>query len=259
MIDGNMVLPRITQSLQKREGFRHLTLGDSGMGKTTFTRALIAYLKSRVDVILTVDTKNKWHPEYIDPNFRVNPMHLKSYPLYGKEKENRHISFRGICYSDEALKQMQEVRPDDVASMAWDLVRLKPIQVVMNLDELGHAIRPNSQVWDGKYIAKAYREGRAVGLSVIAGTQMPQILPREAFALSDTICVFRMTSREAQYLVDYKCIDANEVDKVANLKVGEFVFLQKSVPNDGEIYKLEGIDKHGHQKKGTQERRTQSG
>jgi hypothetical protein len=234
------VFKRIAGALDKGEGFRHLWLGDSGMGKTTANRMLLKYIGKRVLLTLTIDDKSIHRPEYDHAAYRANPQDLRERPLTRSEEKLRHISFRGICYSKEALQRMVKVKPNDVAIMAWDLVRMadKPIMVAINLDELGKAQIPNSQNWDGAELPLAYREGRAVGISMIASTQTPQILNRESFALSDTMGVFRMTSREGNYLVQQRVLTKEMVPIVERLEVGQWLLIQKSVPWDSTIYKF---------------------
>lgn len=235
------VFTRIAGSLRKKEGFRHLWLGDSGMGKTTANNMLIKYVKPRANLVLTVDDKSIHRPEYSGAAYRANTQHLREKVLTEEEKKLKHISFRGKCYSHEALEKMVDLTPEEVASMAWDLVRLsrEPFMVVMNIDELMKAQIPNSQIWEGTKLPLAYREGRAVGISVISSTQMPQMVNRESFGLSDTIGIFRMDGREAGYLFQQKVLKTKEqVTLVASLEVGQWILMQKSVPWDGCVYRF---------------------
>jgi hypothetical protein len=227
---------RIVSSLRKKErdGFRHLWLGDSGMGKTTANRALIQYVLAHklVDIVLTIDDKNRWRAQY-DGTQRVNPAHLSKQPLMPGD-DHRQIVFRGIASS---LSADEGVDPEDVAQMGWDLVRLKPCSVLINVDELADATNGH-QSWMAQTMPQLYRKGRGVGLSVTATTQMPQLLPREAFGLSDTIGIFRMTGREAEYLWQFRVVDQWGRDTIPSLEVGQFLLFQKSVPPDHTIHKL---------------------
>lgn len=236
----------ITGALKKREGFRHLWLGDSGMGKTIANKSLIEWLQKlkRINMFLSVDDKNRWEAQY-EGTYRINPEHLKSKPpgriwKDGKlvKEDPNNIVFRGISYSDPDTGKapFENVDINAVAEMAWDLVRLQPITVLVNLDELADATN-GYQAWAKQNMPQTYRKGRAVGISIVATTQLPQLLPREAFGLSDTIGIFRMSSREAEYLKKFNVIGAEDVDAIANLKVGEFRLFRKSFPFDPNVYR----------------------
>lgn len=213
----------ITEALGKREGFRHLWLGDSGMGKTFANQYLIQWLRKQrlVDIILSIDDKSRWKAQY-EGTYRAHPEHLKREPPHGRE-DPQHIVFRGIA-ATQNLKD--NVSPKDVTDMAWEMVRLHPCTVLINIDELADATN-GSQAWMDDIIPQVYRKGRGVGLSIVATTQMPQLLPREAFGLSDTIGIFRLTSREAEYLKKYRVVEPKHVEIIANLQVGEFMLFSK--------------------------------
>lgn len=234
------VFDAITESLKKRWGFRHLWLGDSGMGKTIANEALIEWLlkgrKSKVDLMISIDDKNRWEAQYAGA-YRIHPEHLRREPLKKDEPQN-HVVFRGIAYQDKnGFAPFEEVSHEEVAAMTWELVRLKPVTVCMNIDELADATNGN-QAWTAPTMRHSYRKGRAVGISVIATTQLPQQLPRESFGLSDSIGIFRLTSREAEYLKSYRVITNEDVERIANLGVGEWMLVRKSHPPDPNTYKL---------------------
>lgn len=225
-------IDRIIEPLTRKEGMRHLWLGDSRMGKTYANRLLIKYIRQRkmVNVMLTIDDKSRWKAQY-EGTFRANPGSLTSHPLMpGEDRTN--IVFRGVATT---LQADMGVDPEDVANMAWGLIRTAPITVLVNIDELADATN-GKQSWKGEQLPQLYRKGGGVGLSVIATTQMPQLLPREAFGLSETIGIFRMSGREAQYLSDYRVIRDEDVSVIENLKVGEWLLYQKSTPYDSSIY-----------------------
>lgn len=228
------VLEIITAPLVKREGFRHLWLGDTGMGKTEANKILIAWVlkKKYVDLVLSIDDKNRWKSQY-PGTYRANPNHLRREPIGNSESFN-HIVFRGIALT---RKLDEGVDPNDVARMSWEMVRLHPCSVLVNIDELVDATNGH-QTWDDEEIPQIYRKGRGVGLSITATTQMPQLLPREAFGLPDTIGIFRMGGREASYLYKYNLIEKDQIDAIESLGVGEFRFYRKSQPMDESVYKF---------------------
>jgi hypothetical protein len=227
-------MERIIEPLQRKEGVRHLWLGDSRMGKTYANRALLGYIRKRclVDVVLTIDDKSRWKAQY-DGTFRANPSHLrKTGILPGDDAGN--IVFRGVATT---LSPDDSVEPEDVAEMAWEMIRAKPCTVLLNIDELADATNGN-QNWKGTRLPQLYRKGGGIGLSVVATTQLPQMLPREAFGLSETIGIFRMSGREAEYLYKYRVIEEVDIDAIQNLKIGEWLMYQKSTPRDANVYRI---------------------
>lgn len=202
------------------EGFLHLWLGNTRMGKTYANNILVAeVLKAKhSDVIFTIDDKNPQKPQYAGTQ-RANPPHLLSSPLRPDE-DDRHINFRGVAYRanlDDACHH------GDVASLVWNLKRTKPpLRLTLNIDELGDATN-GRQSWLDDANAQIYRKGAGVGISTTATTQMPQIVPREAFGLSQTIGIFRLDAREIDYLVRYRLVTPDVVGLMAGLERGDFL------------------------------------
>jgi hypothetical protein len=236
------VLERICEPLLRKHpmGMRHLWLGDSGMGKTIANMLLIAWIRRRklVQLTLTVDDKNAHEVQYEGGLLRTNPSELRSKPPTGDEKSRAdHVVFRGIANTRRPGPDVDNLI-FDTAEMSWSVVREHSTQVLLNIDELADATNGH-QGWRDTTVAQTYRKGRAVGISVLATTQMPQLLPREAFGLSETIGIFRMSARELDYLAKYRVIEPSEVDSIEALEVGEFRLFQKSQPLDPKVYKFE--------------------
>lgn len=236
------VLERICEPLIKKPpmGMRHLWLGDSGMGKTVGNDMLIAFIRrlELVQLTLTVDDKNAHEVQYKSGLLRTNPDDLREHPPTSEEKPHAsHVVFRGIANTRRPGPDVDNLI-FDTAQMAWKVVREHSTQVLLNIDELADATNGH-QGWRDQTVAQTYRKGRAVGISVVATTQMPQLLPREAFGLSETIAIFRMSARELDYLAKYRVIEASELESVESLEVGEFRLFQKSRPLDPKVYKFE--------------------
>lgn len=243
-VDGGKhnILDIILQPLEKRNGCRHLWLGDSGMGKTVANDALIRWiLKHKMaNIILTIDDKDAWEVQYKGGIERVNPAHLETHRPHSlpedKDRDARLIVFRGIAATRQTGPGVDNLIYD-VVDMAWRMVREAPSTIVINIDELADATN-GSQHWKDPLVAATYKKGRGVGISLIATTQLPQELPRAAFGLSETIGIFRMTAREAEYLVKYRVIPQSEVENIEKLDIGEFRLFRKSKPLDPNIYKF---------------------
>lgn len=233
------LLDEITRPMvAKHEGARHLWLGDSRMGKTVANAQLIRWIerKGLVNVILTVDDKSSWEIQYPGGLLRVNPQHLRQVPPRAGEN-SRHVVFRGIAATKSPGPDTDGII-DDTARMSWDLVRKHPCTVCLNIDELADATN-QYQGWKGETVAAVYRKGGAVGISIVTTTQLPQLLPREAFALSETIGIFRMTTRETSYLVKYKVITEADLEAIAALEVGQFRLYRKNGGLDPRVFKFQ--------------------
>jgi hypothetical protein len=237
---GNELLEQICSPLIKSKpmGMRHLWLGDSGMGKTVANDQLLKWIHKRklVNLTLTIDDKSAHEVQYHGGCLRVNPDHLRSEPPR-REENARHIVFRGIAATKRPGPEVDELI-FDTSEMAWELVRESSVQVLINIDELADATN-GSQGWKQPEVASMYRKGRSVGISVVATTQLPQELPRAAFALSETIGIFRMSGREVEYLANKRVIPDSEIEPICNLEIGEFRLIAKSQPIDPKVYKFE--------------------
>lgn len=236
------LLKQICEPLLKPKpmGMRHLWLGDSGMGKTVANDLLIRWIQ-RMDLVkltFSVDDKNAHEVQYEGGLLRTNPDDLDKNPPRGSERDRaHHVVFRGIANTKRPGPDVNNLI-FDTAQRCWDLVREHSVQVLLNVDELADATNGH-QGWRQEEVAQTYRKGRAVGISIVATTQMPQLLPREAFGLSETIGIFRMSSRELDYLAKYRVIEPSEVESIESLSVGEFRLFQKSKPMDPKVYKFE--------------------
>ncbi len=231
----NTALPIILAPFKKGEAFRHLWLGDTGQGKTIANRILVDTVINRrlVDIVLSIDDKNPKQPQYAG-TFRANTNHLRQDMPKSKE-ESRHIVFRGVALRRDLSDQ---VTIGEVAAMGWDVIRTTNASILINIDELSDATNGH-QSWDDDLTAQIYRKGRGVGLSVSATTQLPQLLPREAFGLSETIGIFRMDGREANYLVKYRILTPDLEAIVTHLEVGQWILYRKGGGGwDGKIYKF---------------------
>lgn len=240
VIADDKLLEQICAPLMRKQpmGMRHLWLGDSGMGKTVANSLLIKWIRKKrlVNLTLTIDDKNAHEVQYEGGCLRVNPDHLRRQPP-NRDENASHVVFRGIAVTREPGPDVDELI-FDTSNLAWEMVRKASVQVLVNIDELADATN-GTQGWRQPEVASLYRKGRAVGISVVATTQLPQELPRAAFALSETIGLFRMSGREAEYLASKKVIPDSEVEPISNLEVGQFRLFQKSKPLDPNVYMFE--------------------
>jgi hypothetical protein len=234
------VLQAITAPSRRGDGWRHLWLGNSGFGKTYANARLIDWaIRNRAaQLVLTLDDKSNFYAQYVG-TYRANPQDLRRRPPTGGERTD-HIVFRGVALT---RKFSDGCSAENIAKLAQDIVGTSRGFVLVNIDELADATN-GGQAWkrdDGSEstIAQIYRKGRGVGISVTATTQVPQSLPREAFALSDTIGLFRLTGREIDYLLGKRVITSELASVIPSLGVGDFILYDKNLTEwDGKIYRF---------------------
>ncbi len=234
------VLPIITAPAKRGDGWRHLFLGTSGQGKSYANIRLVdwALKNGAAQLALTLDDKSNFYAQY-QGTFRANPRDLRKRPPTGRESPN-HIVFRGVALT---RKFDDGCSAESVARLAQEIVGVSRGLVLVNIDELADATNggPAWKKEDGAEspITQVYRKGRGVGLSITATTQVPQSLPREAFALSDTIGIFRLTGREIEYLLKQRAITPELATVIPTLQQGEFILYDKNqVEWDGKIYRF---------------------
>jgi len=234
-------LEAITAAAKKGDGWRHLWLGTSGFGKTYANNLFIKWVlrTRRAALVLSLDDKNNFRAQYDGGTYRINPDDLRARQPTGSEPAN-HIVFRGVALT---RKFNHGCSASDVARLGQDIVGVSQGLVVVNIDELADATN-GGQAWtreDGAEspITQVYRKGRGVGLSISATTQLPQSLPREAFGLSDTIAIFRLTGREIAYLLKAKAITDELAAVIPTLQIGDFILYDKNqVEWNGKIYRF---------------------
>jgi len=235
-----IALQAITSPARKGDGWRHLWLGNSGMGKSYANARLVTYaLQNRAaQIVLTLDDKSNFYAQY-EGTYRANPDDLRKRKPQGNERAD-HIVFRGVALT---RKFDDGCSAESVARLGQEIVGVSRGLVLINLDELADATN-GGQAWKREEgaesrITQVYRKGRGVGLCITATTQVPQSLPREAFALSDTIGIFRLTGREIEYLLKQRSITPELAAVIPTLQIGDFILYDKNqVDWDGKIYRF---------------------
>jgi hypothetical protein len=136
---------------------------------------------------------------------------------------SRRAVLRGFA---RANKLSDRVDFDRLAQAVW-LIARDGKQVALILDELSDAQQSE------KHFAKVrsryswleilYRQGREVGASIVAATQLPQEIPRCAYSLSDSVGVFVQESHESEYYRRLGILSEADIETVANLP--DYTFL----------------------------------
>jgi hypothetical protein len=221
-ISGDTVLSLVADKWMARGwGLRHLWIGYSGSGKSVANAYLSEYLKTHGVITIAVDQKSPVS-RYDDNCIRgvddLAYLDARSCVIRGFRFENRiedRVDFNSL------------------ASQIWRIGCSGP-RVALVADELKDA-QQSPQQWERPQGTRAwmsvlYEQGREVGISVIAATQLPQEIPRGAYSLSDSIGFFRQEAHEADYYRRLNILSKADIDELAVLGENEFLLWRRGDP-----------------------------
>lgn len=231
---GLHAVERVLAGVRFGEGIRVGVLGDSGTGKTHAAQAVVtAYLRACPGVVLVADAKGE---RRFGGQVYNDPADLGGRP---PAAEPRVLTFVGDPWHG------RDVDAEEVARLAWAMGarRVTTLQVH---DELEEACKVGQWKRGVVQIPRTFTRGRALGLSVMWGTQSPQGVPREAFEQSDHVLCFRIGGmgldllRRRGYLegVPAGLIESLPGPDVPPRERGLFVLLTRGRPWDGRTYRL---------------------
>ena len=230
-------LVAITASLHKGEGFRHLWVGYTGFGKTVANSILCQYLRdfSKM-VVIVVDQKNKrciYDGTQVVGNDDISKV------------KDRAVIIRGAAITKKATDIAVF---DSIARDVWAIAQNTDTMICLSPDELMDAAT-NGQAWKSPllerryysdtqkrivterykdpWMDKLYRQGRVMGISVPAATQLVSEVPPSVLGMSETKGIFRQRGRELAYLERLGVIEKKSSEIVANLEIGEFLFTKQ--------------------------------
>ena len=217
-VNGDMALALIADSwLARGWGLRHLWIGYSGSGKTVANCHLSEYLKKHGIVTVAVDQKAK-----VTRYDNVVADTVDDLPS---------IEGRSCCVRGFAAKNRLEDRVDfdKLARYIWQLG--SSCRVALVVDELTDAQKAEKYFAAPKgqfpWMQVLYRQGREKGISVCAGTQLPQEIPRCAYSLSDSIGFFRQEHHEAAYYERLSILSQYDISTLLSLNANEFLLWRR--------------------------------
>ena len=217
-------LADITKSLlSKGEGFRQLWVGYTGYGKTVCNARLAQYLQDNVRKLFIISTDQK-NREVLYPGEQI-VLQSQIRSVQGQE-----VVIRGPAISHAAD---DEIDFEELARQVWDMARTTDVPVALFVDELFDACATSQNFGPlpkgerKSRMERLYRQGRVMGISIAATTQVPQEIPRLAYAMSDTVCIFRMDGREIEYLKRLGVIEDTDAQLLLNFTVGDFLLCRK--------------------------------
>lgn len=180
-------------------------------------------------LVLIHDDKGA-RPEYPQVRYFRDPAELLALPAE-EAQQLQAAAFRGDVYTACICDV------DQVAALALQLARARvPVRLVV--DELERAVSPGGRELASENVRHCFTQGRALGLSVLWGTQTPQRVPREVLDQSSSVGLFRLGPRALNYL-DERCLfDPAMLGTVEQLGVGEFVIWRNGHRWDGVVYRF---------------------
>lgn len=214
----------ITEPARKGDGWRHLWLGDTGMGKTWAMRELV----SQPGALVFIHDDKSSVPEYPDhAKYFRHPEELR-YLSAEQWQQMSAAAFRG----DVLAGNLCEV--DDVALAALTCAR-KQVPAVLVVDEwrrvpTGKGEAPN--------VEACILTGRAMGLSVAAGAQIPQNVGGVIINSVSSVGVFRTGPAGLNYLHERLYFDRAMLEVVPDLAEGDFVLHRPGHPWDRTVYRF---------------------
>lgn len=199
------------------QGWRAITIGSTGSGKTWFQRKVVSHSAVRDSYVLIHDVKNKV-PQY-QGAIRDSVWNLHREPVQGNVIVFRHEG------------------PERVADLGWEMSAKGATSTVV-IDELYDALSAGMHfAAKGKSrISEIFRKGRSRGVSLLSSTQVPQSLPTVALDLADFKAVFRLDSRSLEYVKSSFRLPKAQVETIRKLRIGQFVLVEQGADWDGVVY-----------------------
>lgn len=239
VVSGEHATATVFAPLAFGEAPRVGILGDSGTGKTEAARRLVAAYVARVPGVALVIDDKELRPRFEGQQYR-DVADVRARP---PAAEPRVLVFRG-----EPSRGVQ-VDAESVAEFGWQLTaRRRPALVVY--DELERAAEDGDWLAHVKKIPAGFKQGRAVGLSSLWGTQSPQDVPRAAFEQASCILCFRLDGlglnllRRRGYVFEpdlESTIRLLPGDELPPAERGYFVLLRRGRPWDRHVYRYGAI------------------
>lgn len=201
----------------KGQGWRAITIGSTGSGKTYFQRKVVSHSAARDSFVLIHDIKDK-RPQY-QGAIRDSVFSLAREPPQGNVIVFRHED------------------PERVAELGWQ-TSAKGATATVVVDELFDAMSaPGHFAAKGKSrLSEIYRKGRSKGVSLLGSTQIPQTLPTVALVCADFKVVFRLDARALDYAQGAFRLTKEQTETIRKLRIGQFVLVEQAADWDGVVY-----------------------
>jgi len=228
---GNL-WPELLAPIEKGDAVRVLFLGVTGSGKTTAARDLIAYAtrEKTFEVILVHDSKLS-RPEFEGRVF-ASPDAVYEFDTSDPACPNPIVV---VCTINSTV--------EDVCRTGLELARAG-IRTLVVIGELSKGVTDGGREISAPSLRTVLLEGRALGVSLIATTQMPTRTP-PVFFDNSKICLFNPGRKSTAFLERIDAIGPDELSVVGGLSVmenggvGEFIVVATDRDWDGKVYRID--------------------
>lgn len=237
--------PQTKHGMTVNEGFRLITLGETGSGKTSLQRAVVysAIQRGYAEFALIHDVKGIF-PEY--PRSIQLP-NTEAFAARGFQRGDvPAVSFRGDVRNDVS------VSAEEVAGYSRMLLKhgrdvggeWRPRPIVTVIEEVSEASTNGRKYISAPSVRWLAEQGRKVGGSLVGTTQSPRNIPLDLLEQASAIAYFRLTGGGANYLGERMKLNPALIKAVAGpdgegLPNYKFVLAIKGKPWDGLIHQLD--------------------
>ncbi len=224
--------PVLLAPIENGDATRILFLGVTGSGKTSAARDLLAYATrdKTFEVILIHDSKLS-RPEFEGRVF-ASPDAVYEFDTSDPACPDPIVVVCTIGSSVEA-----------VCATGLELARAG-IRVCVVIGELSKGVTDGGREITAPSLRTVLLEGRALGVSLIATTQMPTRTP-PVFFDNSKICLFNPGRKSTAFLERIDAIGPDELGVVGGLAVmetggvGEFIVVATDRDWDGKVYRID--------------------
>jgi hypothetical protein len=213
----------IAAPTERREGYRHGWIGNTGSGKTT---AIRAFLRATDQTFTLIHDDTKLDPQY-------DGLKCESFEQIGTHPEAQEttlITIRGDAYKGS------RVEVETVAALVLQIARASRQPVRLVVDELDRACTAGGKQIASESLRAAFTLGRALSVSVLWSTQTPTRCPPEVIDQSSTIAICQLGPRALNYLDERLAFESDLLQVVPTLEIGQFVIHESGRPWNRTIY-----------------------
>lgn len=222
--DGSAAIGLITEPARQGDGWRHLWLGDTGMGKTHAMRELVA-LPDRLAFIHDDKSSVPEYPHHAT-YFRT-PAELQGIAPEQAARMSA-VAFRGDVHAGQVCEA------DEVAELALVCARNR-VPALLVIDEWR---RVPTGKGEAPSVDACVLTGRAMNLSVAAGAQIPQNVGGVMINSCSSVGLFRTGPAGLNYLDERLYFDREMLLVVPTLAQGDFVLHRPGHPWDRTVYRF---------------------
>jgi hypothetical protein len=237
--------PQTKHGLVVNEGFRLITLGETGSGKTSLQRLVVyeAIRRGYAEFAVIHDVKGIF-PEY------PRSVQMPNVPTFESRGFQRGdipaVSFRGDVRNDVV------VTAEEVAGFSRRLLKQgvtrngvwHPRPIVTVIEEVSEASTNGRKYISAPSVRWLAEQGRKVGGSLVGTTQSPRNIPLDLLEQASAIVFFRLTGGGANYLAERMKLNPRLIEAVSGpdgegLPNFKFVIAIKGKPWDGLVHQLD--------------------